>query len=96
MYGIRTNRYKLIHVYDDIDEWELYDLQTDPKELTNLIDDENYDEIETKLRTRLAELQQQYKVTEKEFEKAPKQRVDNAYKQFDRLRGNTGSKYHHH
>lgn len=96
MYGIRTNRYKLIHVYDDIDEWELYDLQTDPKELTNLIDDENYDEIETKLRIRLAELQQQYKVTEKEFEKAPKQRVDNAYKQFDRLRGNTGSKYHHH
>lgn len=96
MYGVRTNRYKLIHVYDDIDEWELYDLQTDPKELTNLIDDKNYEDIEAKLRTRLAELQQQYKVTEKEFEKAPKQRVDNAYKQFEKLRGNTGSKYHHH
>lgn len=96
MYGIRTKRYKLIHVYDDIDEWELYDLQTDPQELTNLINDKNYNEIETKLRTRLAELQQEYNVTEKEFEKAPKQKVEKAYQQFDKLRGNTGSKYHHH
>ena len=29
-YGIRTERYKLIHFYNDIDEWELYDLKTDP------------------------------------------------------------------
>ena len=36
MYGIRTNRYKLIHVYDDIDEWELYDLQQDPYEMNNI------------------------------------------------------------
>jgi arylsulfatase A-like enzyme len=26
-YGIKTERYKLIHFYYDIDEWELYDLQ---------------------------------------------------------------------
>ncbi len=31
MYGVRTKRYKLIHVYDDIDEWELYDLKTTHK-----------------------------------------------------------------
>ena len=30
-YGIRTTQYKLIHYYDDIDEWELYDLSKDPK-----------------------------------------------------------------
>src|SRR5690625_2168299 len=30
-YGIRTDRYKLIHFYNDIDEWELYDLQEDSK-----------------------------------------------------------------
>ena len=32
-YGIRTDRYKLIHFYYDIDVWELYDLQEDPNEL---------------------------------------------------------------
>lgn len=34
-YGVRTDRYKLIHFYNDIDEWELYDLEKDPNELTN-------------------------------------------------------------
>ncbi len=34
-YGVRTGRYKLIHYYQ-FDEWEFYDLQTDPDELTNL------------------------------------------------------------
>ena len=33
--GIRTSRYKLIHFYQ-FDEWELYDLETDPDEITNL------------------------------------------------------------
>nr|AOR51187.1 sulfatase [uncultured bacterium pAM1] len=35
-YGIRTERYKLIHFYNDTDEWELYDLRTDPHEMNNL------------------------------------------------------------
>lgn len=96
MYGVRTHRYKLIHVYDDIDEWELYDLKQDPKELNNLIDDPQYDSIETQLRTKLKALQTQYKVTEKEFEQAPKEKVKKAYKQFEKLRGNTGNQYHHH
>ncbi len=26
-YGVRTERYKLIHFYNDIDVWELYDLR---------------------------------------------------------------------
>lgn len=33
--GIRTRRYKLIYFYT-VNEWELYDLQKDPSELTNL------------------------------------------------------------
>lgn len=33
--GVRTDRYKLIHFYET-DEWELYDLQTDPRERLNL------------------------------------------------------------
>ena len=35
-YGIRNERYKLIHFYYDIDQWELYDLEQDPNELNNL------------------------------------------------------------
>ncbi len=35
-YGIRTERYKLIHFYDNIDVWELYDLQSDPSEMHNI------------------------------------------------------------
>jgi len=93
MYGVRTERYKLIHVYDDIDQWELYDLKADPKELKNLIDDKNYDTIESKLRVRLAELQKQYDVTNKEFEQASKESVDRNYKNFERLRGKTGTSY---
>lgn len=36
-YGIRTQRYKLIHFYYNVDLWEFYDLQNDPNELENLI-----------------------------------------------------------
>ncbi|WP_053989862.1 sulfatase [Mangrovimonas sp. TPBH4] len=92
-YGIRTNRYKLMHFYDDIDTWELYDLEEDPKEIHNQIENPEYDDIESQLRKRLAELEAQYQVTEKELEQAPKEKVERAYKQFERLRGNTGISY---
>lgn len=59
-YGVRDERYKLIHFYDDIDEWEFYDLQQDPSEMHNAINDPAYkDEIE-RMRIRLHELQVQY------------------------------------
>ena len=59
-YGIRTERYKLIHFYNDIDVWELYDLQNDPHELTNLYGKEDYDGIVSDLKDRLYALQEQY------------------------------------
>ena len=93
MYGVRTKRYKLIHVYDDIDQWELYDLETDSKEIHNQIENPLYDTIETELRELLAELEKQYKVTEKELEQAPKEQVEKAFKQFERLRGTSGTYY---
>jgi arylsulfatase A-like enzyme len=44
-YGVRNDRYKLMHFYQ-FDEWEFYDLETDPDELQNLYEDPNYaDEI---------------------------------------------------
>ncbi|MGJ3234016.1 sulfatase family protein [Marivirga sp.] len=92
-YGVRTDRYKLIHFYDDIDTWELYDLKNDPSEINNQIDNPEYDQIEAQLRVKLDSLQKLYKVTDKEFEKTPKEKVDQAYKQFEKLRGNTGTAY---
>ena len=59
-YGIRTDRYKLIHFYNDIDEWELYDMQNDPHELDNLYGKEGYDELTAELKSRLLSLQEQY------------------------------------
>jgi arylsulfatase A-like enzyme len=56
-YGVRTNRYKLIHFYYDIDAWELFDLQTDPHELTNVYDDPRYAATVPELRTELYRLQ---------------------------------------
>jgi arylsulfatase A-like enzyme len=59
-YGIRTERYKLIHFYYDVDEWELYDLQEDPDEMNNLYGKEGYDDITADLKARLEALRNQY------------------------------------
>ena len=59
-YGVRTERYKLIHFYNDIDEWELYDLQEDPKEMHNLYGQKGYEKITEDLMTELIRLQKQY------------------------------------
>uniref|UniRef100_UPI0032174C49 sulfatase family protein n=1 Tax=uncultured Draconibacterium sp. TaxID=1573823 RepID=UPI0032174C49 len=59
-YGIRTDRYKLIHFYDEIDSWELYDLQEDPAEMTNLYSLSDYQEILSELKVKLSELKMKY------------------------------------
>lgn len=60
-YGIRTKRYKLIHFYYDIDEWELYDLETDPGELNNLCNNPAYSELMEELKRELDILRRKYK-----------------------------------
>ncbi|MCX6226770.1 MAG: DUF4976 domain-containing protein, partial [Bacteroidia bacterium] len=59
-YGIRTDRYKLIHFYQDIDEWELYDLEIDPREMRNLYNDASYSGVINDLKSNLIKLQKQY------------------------------------
>ena len=59
-YGIRTDRYKLIHFYNDIDEWELFDMQSDPQELHNLYGQKGYETVTKDLKSRLLDLQEQY------------------------------------
>ena len=56
-YGVRTERYKLIHFYNDIDAWELYDLQEDPMEMHNLYGKPGTEEITGELKAELERLQ---------------------------------------
>ncbi len=62
-YGMRTDRYKLIHFYNDVDEWELYDMERDPRELTNVINDPAYIDVVPALKYQLKQLQQHYQDT---------------------------------
>ena len=61
-YGVRTNRYKLIHFYYSMDEWELYDLQSDPNEMNNIYNDAN-PKLISDLKSKLELLKLQYKDT---------------------------------
>ncbi len=60
-YGIVTKEYKLVHFYDDVDEWELYDRKKDPEEMMNVYHDPAYETIATKLHKELKELRIKYK-----------------------------------
>ena len=59
-YGVRTDRYKLIHFYNDIDVWELYDLQNDPMEMHNIYNEPGNEALIDSLKTELNKLQEQY------------------------------------
>ena len=60
-YGIRTTDFKLIHFYNDVDEWEMYDMQNDPHELNNLYGNPEYTAKQAELMLLLKEVQEQYK-----------------------------------
>ncbi len=57
-YGIRTQDLKLVY-YDTRDEWELYDLKTDPTEMYNLAGDPAWKNRLASLKTRLKILQKE-------------------------------------
>ncbi len=59
-YGVRTDRYKLMHFYYDIDEWEMYDLEEDPSEMNNIYGDPEYDNIKEMMHKRLVEMRNKY------------------------------------
>ena len=62
-YGVRTNRYKLIHFYM-LDGWELYDLKEDPNELNSLYGKKGYEKITSELKKELNRLRELYQVPE--------------------------------
>jgi hypothetical protein len=55
-HGVRTDRYKLIHFLIEPQEWELYDLITDPDEMNNLYGKPEFEELTAHLKERLAAL----------------------------------------
>jgi arylsulfatase A-like enzyme len=62
-YGIRTDRYKLIHFYNDIDAWELYDLKEDPNEMRNIYDAPENKQLVESLKQELNKLRKEYSDT---------------------------------
>lgn len=63
-YGIATKKYKLIHFYHDVDEWELYDQVADPQEMTNVYHDPKYAEVREEMKKKLQTLRKKYKDSE--------------------------------
>jgi arylsulfatase A-like enzyme len=67
-YGLRTDRYKLIHYYT-VNEWELFDLDKDPDEMENLFEwsgykiHPEYESILPGLVSQLKDLREKYKDT---------------------------------
>lgn len=61
-YGVRTERYKLIHFYEgDVNEWELYDLENDPNELKSVYNSAGYEKVQEDMHAELRRLREQYK-----------------------------------
>jgi arylsulfatase A-like enzyme len=60
--GVYDGRFKLIHFYDDIDAWELFDLVEDPLELTNVFSEPKYADEIKRLNTELDRHKEDLKV----------------------------------
>jgi arylsulfatase A-like enzyme len=75
-YGVRTHRYKLIYYYGQalgkrgaVDkatppEWEMFDLEKDPREMKNVYDDPSYARVRDELKTELSRLKKEYEDAE--------------------------------
>ena len=54
-YGVADGRYKLIRFYEqDVDQWELFDLKTDPNEMTSVYGTAKYAVVQNRLSRQLA------------------------------------------
>ncbi len=56
-YGLVTDRYKLVHFYEpEINEWELFDLKTDPRELKSVFGQPGHATVQRELSAELGRL----------------------------------------
>ncbi|MCB1121560.1 MAG: DUF4976 domain-containing protein, partial [Verrucomicrobiae bacterium] len=67
-YGVTDGRYKLIHFYrlqnEDINDWELFDLEKDPNELNSVYGQPQYAAIQQEKMNQMKELRARYNVPE--------------------------------
>ncbi|MBK1879128.1 sulfatase family protein [Pelagicoccus mobilis] len=61
--GAYDGRYKLMRFYE-LDEWELYDLETDPKEMRNEYDNPEYAEVVKAMHAKLDGLRETFELPE--------------------------------
>jgi arylsulfatase A-like enzyme len=62
-YGVVTDRYKLVHFFGtDLDYWELFDLQADPRELQSVYGRPEYADVQATLEKELRRLRAELKV----------------------------------
>ncbi|MBT5170628.1 MAG: DUF4976 domain-containing protein, partial [Opitutales bacterium] len=78
-FGVRTDRYKLIFYYGlalgatgAVDKqtqagWELYDLQKDPQEVSNVYKNPEYSDISAKLKIELIRLKEEFGDSDKPY-----------------------------
>ena len=75
-YGVATDRYKLIHFYYDIDEWELYDIEKDPDEMHNVYNDPEYADVQKMMHEKLDEVRTKYGDSDENDQKFLKSYLD--------------------
>lgn len=63
-FGVSNGRYKLIRFYKRVESWELFDLQYDPKEEDNVINDRHYKRIRRKMEKELNRQIKKYEDTD--------------------------------
>jgi arylsulfatase A-like enzyme len=91
-YGVATDRYRLVHFYPNtwdsnpVDEWEMYDLKSDPKEIESVYGNPKYAGVQEDLEQELWRLRRELKVPEKdppEAARGPRRRKPAAKKSRD-------------
>ena len=72
-YGLRTERYTLAY-FHPVDEWELFDLEKDPREMHSVYDEPAYARTVTELKGELTRLRTFYKDADEPAASSPKAR----------------------
>ncbi len=58
-FGVRTDRHKLFYL-PDLDQWQMFDLETDPNELMNLYDQTEHASLKSQLETEYYRLREEF------------------------------------
>jgi arylsulfatase A-like enzyme len=78
--GVRTATHKLIHFWKK-DQWEMFDLRSDPNELKNLYNDPAQAETVAQLKAELARLKKEFDDKDEFADKQPASGVDGGVQQ---------------